>query len=90
MHAPIQCDFGVEVTRVFETAGEVYSTETPAGEAAAAVHRGPYSRMNAAHNAIRKRMAANRREPAGHSWEIYGDPAPDPARTETTIFYLLK
>ena len=27
--APILCDFGVEVTRTFETAGEVYPTETP-------------------------------------------------------------
>jgi len=27
--APILCDFGVEVTRTFETAGEVYATETP-------------------------------------------------------------
>ena len=44
--APILCDFGVEVTRTFETAGEVYATETPAGEAAVAVHRGPYNRMN--------------------------------------------
>src|SRR5579863_9302680 len=35
--APILCDFGVEVTRTFETAGEVYATETPAGEAAVAV-----------------------------------------------------
>jgi hypothetical protein len=26
--APILCDFGVEVTRTFETAGEVYATET--------------------------------------------------------------
>jgi hypothetical protein len=33
---------------------------------------------------------ANRREPAGHSWEIYGDPMPDPADTETTVMYLLK
>ena len=32
--APILCDFGVEVTRTFETAGEVYATETPKGEAA--------------------------------------------------------
>ena len=30
--ALIQCDFGVEVTRTFETAGEVYATETPGGE----------------------------------------------------------
>ena len=88
--APILCDFGVEVTRTFETAGEVYATETPAGEAAVAVHRGPYNRMNEAHDAIRKWMAANRRESAGHSWEIYGDPTPDPADTETTVVYLLK
>jgi effector-binding domain-containing protein len=88
--APILCDFGVEVTRTFETAGEVYATETPGGEAVVAVHRGPYDRMNEAHKAIENWMAANRRESAGHSWEIYGDPTPDPADTETTVMYLLK
>ena len=88
--APILCDFGVEVTRIFETAGEVYATEMPGGEAAVAVHRSPYSGLKEAHEAIRKWMAANRRESAGHSWEIYGDPAPDPADTETTVVYLLK
>jgi effector-binding domain-containing protein len=88
--APILCDFGVEVTRRFETAGAVYATETPGGEAAVAVHRGPYNRMNEAHDAIGKWMAGNRRESAGHSWEIYGDPTPDPADTETTVVYLLK
>ena len=88
--APMLCDFGVEVTRTFETAGEVYATETPAGEAAVAVHRGPYHQMNAAHDAIRRWMATNGRESAGRSWEIYGDPTPDPADTETTVAYLLK
>jgi effector-binding domain-containing protein len=88
--APILCDFGVEVTRTFEAADEVYATETQGGEVAVAVHRGPYNRMNEAHEAIRKWMAANRRASAGHSWEIYGDPTPDPADTETTVAYLLK
>jgi effector-binding domain-containing protein len=88
--APILCDFGVEVTRTFETASEVYATETPGGEAAVAVHRGPYNRINQAHNAIGKWMTVNRRESAGHSWEIYGDPTPDPADTETVVVYLLK
>ncbi|HKV29490.1 MAG TPA: GyrI-like domain-containing protein [Candidatus Dormibacteraeota bacterium] len=88
--APILCDFGVEVTRTFDTAGEVYATATPAGEAAVAVYRGPYNRLNEAYIAIQEWMAANRRESAGHSWEIYGDPTADPADTETTIVHLLK
>jgi len=89
-NAPMLCDFGVEVTRTFETAGEVYATETPAGEAALAVHRGPYNRMIETHAAIKNWLVEHRRQSAGYSWEIYGDPTPDPAATETTIVYLLK
>ena len=46
--------------------------------------------MNVAYQAIDQWMEANRRESAGRVWEIYGDPTPDPADTETTIVHLLK
>ena len=42
---PMDVDFGVEVLRAFESAGEVYATETPAGMVAEAVHVGAYDRM---------------------------------------------
>ena len=63
----------------------MYATETPAGEAAVAVHRGPYDSMNEAYDAIEEWMAAHRRESAGHLWEIDGDPTPDPADTQREV-----
>jgi hypothetical protein len=88
--APMLCDFGVEVTRPFEPWGDVRTAETPGGAVAVALHRGPYNRVREAHDAIATWMAANGRESAGHSWEIYGDPTPDPANTETTVMYLVR
>ena len=86
---PLLCDFGVEVTRTFEAAGEVHATETPVGEAAVAIHRGPYEGVHDVHVAIEEWLAASGRASAGQSWEIYGDPTPDPADTQTTVVYLL-
>lgn len=86
----LQCDFGVEVTRSFEPEGVVFATETPGGQALVAVYRGPYDRLGEAYEAIEEWLAANRRASAGLSWEIYGDPTPDPADTETTVVHLLK
>ncbi|HWD80779.1 MAG TPA: GyrI-like domain-containing protein [Kribbella sp.] len=86
---PIRCEFGVEVTRDFDAAGEVYPTETPSGEVAVAVHRGSYD-LREAYDTIDHWMAATHRESAGYTWEIYGDPTPDPADTETTVVHLLK
>ena len=87
---PLLCDFGVEVTRPFEAGGEVHATETPGGEAAVAVLRGSYDRMHEAYDAIEEWMTANGRTSVGPTWEIYGDPTPDPADTETTVVRLLQ
>lgn len=87
--SPMDIDFGVEVTRSFEPAGEIAPTETPAGKVAAAVHIGPYERLGETHQAIHEWAAANKMNFAGKSWEIYGDWTDDPTKLETRIEYLL-
>jgi effector-binding domain-containing protein len=87
---PMDVDFGVEVVRAFEPEGEVHAVETPAGEAAVAVHVGSYDCMKETHDAIHAWSAVNGQIFAGKSWEIYGDWSDDPAKLETAIVYLLK
>jgi|SRR5580698_3073714 effector-binding domain-containing protein len=87
--AGMPIDFGVEVTRPFESAGEVHCVETPAGKAAVMEHRGPYGGLPKAHAAIHAWCAANGRNIGAHSLEIYGDWSDDPSKLETTIQYLL-
>ena len=82
-------DFGVQVARRFEAAGDVRCIETPAGEVAKTIHVGPYDRLRGAHDAIHAWCAANNRKIAQASWETYGDWNNDPALLETTIRYLL-
>jgi hypothetical protein len=87
--APMEIDFGVEVTRAFDPAGEVRACETPAGEVAVAVHVGPYHLLGETHDAIHAWAAANGRKIADRSWEIYGDWTNDESKLETTVAYLL-
>jgi len=86
----MEVDFGVEVARDFEPAGEVARAVTPAGEVAKAVHVGSYDRMAETHDAVHAWARQQGRSFAGQSWEIYGDPPPDPAKMEITIMYLLE
>jgi effector-binding domain-containing protein len=87
--APMNIDFGVEVTRAFDCSGEGFPTETPAGEVATAVHIGEYDRLRETHDAIHAWAAAHQRLFGGRSWEIYGDWSDDPSKLETTVEYLL-
>src|SRR5580692_9780664 len=65
--AGMPIDFGVEVTRRFEPEGEIRCVETPGGEAAALVHRGPYRELPSAHAALRAWCAANERAIGAYS-----------------------
>ena len=87
--APLEVDFGVEVSRAFAGEGEIVLTHTPAGQAASTVHHGPPDRLAAASTAIEDWCRMNDRSLAGVSWEIYGDPSDDPAEFDVQVFYLL-
>ncbi len=87
---PMDVDFGVEVTRAFDRSGDVYSTTTPTGKVATAVHIGSYARMQDTHSAIHAWAKANQVTFAGKSWEIYGDWTDDESNLETRIVYLLE
>ena len=87
--ALMEVDFGVEVSRPFPGEGEIVLTQTPAGRVARTVHVGPPEKIAAANAAIEAWCAARGRPLAGVSWEIYGDPAEDPAAFEVRVFYLL-
>ena len=85
---PMDVEFGVEVSGPFEGEGEVVFSHTPVGEVASTIHVG-YDRLGDAHAAIDAWRAAHDRAFAGHSWEVYGDPGPDPDTIEIRVVYLL-
>jgi predicted transcriptional regulator YdeE len=87
--APMDVEFGVEVTSDFAAAGEVHAAEAPQGEVAMAVHIGAYDRLHETHDAIHAWTRAQGRSFAGWSWEIYGDWTDDSSKLETAVLYLL-
>jgi effector-binding domain-containing protein len=87
--APLEVDFGVEVSRAFAGEDEIAFTHTPAGLAASTIHAGPLDQLGDANAAIEEWCSANRRPLAGVSWEIYGDPGDDPSVLDVQVFYLL-
>jgi len=87
--APMEVDFGVEVLDDVRLSGGLHVVSTPAGEAAIAVHKGPYGGLKAAHDAVHAWAAAHGRSLAGTSWEVYGDWTDDPSKLEVTVAYLL-
>lgn len=87
---PASAHFGVEVVRTFVPTGEVAPLRTPAGVAAVATHVGSYADLHRTHDAVATWARNNNHALAGVWWEVYGDPTPDPAKTETVVGYLLR
>ena len=87
--APMEVDFGVEVSRPFTAEDEIVFTQTPAGHVASTVHVGRPDQLSSANAAIEAWCLAHHRALAGVSWEIYGDPGDDPTTLEVRVFYLL-
>jgi effector-binding domain-containing protein len=80
---------GVQVAAPFTGRDDIVCATSPAGEAAATVHIGPYDRLGAAHDAVGAWCTANGKQPAGPAWEVYGDWDEDPAKLRTDVFWLL-
>jgi effector-binding domain-containing protein len=87
--AAMDIDFGVQVMRPFQEAGEVVCAETPAGEVAMTTHIGNYGNLAAAHESINSWRATTGRAFGACSWEIYGDWTNDETKLETQVVYLL-
>jgi effector-binding domain-containing protein len=69
--------------------GRVVASTLPAGDVATTVHRGAYSGLAAAHQAVCDWCAAQGRHRAGPRWEVYGPHSDDPAQVWTEVHYLL-
>lgn len=82
--------FCVGTSVPFTQVGAVEFLQTPGGTAVTTTHRGDYSGLRAAHDALQSWCRANRRALAGPSWEVYGHWNNDPALLRTDIYYLLK
>lgn len=86
----LRMEAGVWVLSAFPESPQVIQTSTPGGLAATTTHMGPYYGIPNAHDAILKWCAANHRERAGPTWEVYGHWSDDPAKLRTDIFHLLR
>ena len=84
-------EIGVEVLGDFPERGEMRIVQTPPGEVATATYYGDdYTQMAPVYQALDQWCASKGRRPAGVNWEVYGDPAEDPAQTRTDIYFLLE
>ncbi|GAA1004987.1 hypothetical protein Aple_035660 [Acrocarpospora pleiomorpha] len=82
-------EIGVELPHPCPLTGRVVPSTLPAGRAATTVHRGPYTGLASAHQAVLTWCTTQDLQPLGPRWEIYGPHHDDPTKTQTEVHWLL-
>jgi effector-binding domain-containing protein len=71
-------EIGVELPAPCPLTGRIVASHLPSGRAATTTHRGPYSELGAAHDAVHAWCAANGERISRVRWEVYGPDEPVP------------
>lgn len=82
-------EVGVELLVPCPLTGRVVASSLPAGQVVMTTHRGSYTGLGAAHQAVLDWLTAQGQRPAGPRWEVYGPHNDDPAKVWTEVYYLL-
>lgn len=80
-------EVGVVVAGPFAPSGRIVASQLPGGQAAHAVHRGPYADLSSTHDAVVAWCTANDRATSRQRWEIYGDHHDDPSELTTDVYW---
>jgi effector-binding domain-containing protein len=84
----VEFECAIPIATPFEADGEVRPSEVGGGEAAVAMHAGPYDTIGQTWEAVTTWIGKRGRTPAGPGWESYlTDPSeePDPAKYLTEV-----
>jgi hypothetical protein len=85
----LDMEMGTIVARPIAVRGEIVPSELPAGRAVHSVMVGPFDGMGAAWQKLFDWCQAEKLQPAGINWEVYGPAPADPAQQETHLYALL-
>lgn len=85
----LDMEMGTIVARPIEAKGDIVPSELPAGRAVHSVMTGPFDGMGAAWQTLFEWIQAEKLQPAGINWEVYGPAPADPTRQETHLYALL-
>lgn len=77
--------FGVETSATPPADSDLEVYETNGGRCVTTAHFGEYSRLDEAHEALEAYVRANNLVET-QRWEVYGDPAHEPAQTRTDVY----